>query len=717
MTNSLLVKKSSAFISSFLVILLTSCNTINTQVDSNINENKNFKINAISDKKIQPKDLEQEYPTPSFDEVPSYSKENIVPGYVNVIYRNDRKVRINKLKKRANSFDTETSNSLNKILEKYGVEEVLDGAGEDEDNNKLDQKERFLSEKAKTEIPHLKSVHIYKFPDDADTIKISEALRKLPFVRTAYPDIKGTTTSFQQLSTQTANTVRYSGLIPNDTYFSYPEHQEWTLFNRHKIFHAWDLYRSIVGGSNMNDAPKPTIAVIDSGFDTGFVGNDRPNYLTGFSVDSSNVTTSVTDCLPSDPIYSTSNPYMDPICHGASMASLIGSPVSNNFGSSGVLPNVPILPIKVKTITGSAIGFAIKRAADSNAQIINVSLSLSTSNNKTIPISFSPTIATQIYYATYTNNKPVVISAGNDKADLDSSTDTILTGTTPCSPMPSCQDKGQVIVGGSSSLGTRWNTSSSKGSSYGKAITLTAYAGFEYFNRFMSYDATASNPISTYGLMGASGTSDSTAIVTGAMAMMIQIGNSIGYNYTASQLRDLVAYTGTPLRSSDQSSQNETKFLGKNLWSISGTPTENVSKIAGMRDLNTYNAISLVYNSSMFNTITRVFNVDDSTQATINANWSSPYTTEIKSNDSFWGTNDYSNPTQLSFRTNNISGKGSFGYQVYRNGLLTKEKLMGVSKVYQTWRSDYLTATPVYDTQGKTDTGYFSSGIFNYTIQ
>lgn len=75
------------------------------------------------------------------------------------------------------------------------------------------------------------------------------------------------------------------------------------------------------------------------------------------------------------------------------------------------------------------------------------------------------------------------------------------------------------------------------------------------------------------------------------------------------------------------------------------------------------------------------------------------------------------NPTQLSFRTNNTSAKGSFGYQIYRNGLLAKEKLMGVSKVYPTWRSDYLTATPVYDTQGKTDTGYFSSGNFNYTIQ
>lgn len=693
------------------IIALTSCNS-NSYLDNSLkNESKNFKISAAINKNIEPVNQQQEYPTPSFDEIPNYDKSNIVPGLVNVIYRNEKKIRIHASKKKIKSLAIDADNSINDILTRYGVEQSIDGAEENEDDNILDEKERKLSADAKTEIPHLRSIHVYKFPVTADTIKISEELRKLPFVRTAYPVLKCSTSGFQQLSTQTASNVRYTGALPNDARFNDPlwtEEQSWIRFNRHKVFQAWNLYKSIVGGATIMATPKPLIAVIDNGFDTGFVGDDRPNYQAGFSVDSLNTTTTITDGLPTDPVEPPPN--TDTISHGARMASLIGSPVNNSNGLSGILPGAPILPIKLKTINDATICNAIHRAANTTAKVINISLSLNNTAGKQIPISFSPTIAAQIYYATYSSNIPVVIAAGNDGVNLDDPNNRVLSGSTACTPYPACQDKGQIIVGGSQDNGLIWAKPDGRGSSYGQAITLTAYAGASRPNYASSYDTFSTNPSSTYTLIGKTGTSDSAAMTSAAIAMLKQVGTSIGYNYTAAQLRDLIAYTGTPLRATTGTA-SETKFLGKNL----SNSAINTNRLVGMRDLNIYNAISLVYNASMFNTVTRIFNVDDSTQATVNSNWVTPYTTEVTGNDSFWGSNDYSSLNQLSFRTNNISGKGSFGYQVYRYGLLTKELLLGVSTVYPTWRSDYLT-NPLYTTVGVTTTGYFPQATLYYTI-
>lgn len=107
-----------------------------------------------------------------------------------------------------------------------------------------------------------------------------------------------------------------------------------------------------------------TVAVIDSGVDLQHP-DLAPNLLPGH------------DFADAD------EQPQDVLGHGTAVAGLVGAVCGNGLGGCGMAPLVKILPFKVSRSTGegahqpvaSAVAAAIRRAAESGAQIINLSLS------------------------------------------------------------------------------------------------------------------------------------------------------------------------------------------------------------------------------------------------------------------------------------------------------------------------------------------------------
>jgi len=134
---------------------------------------------------------------------------------------------------------------------------------------------------------------------------------------------------------------------PSDPGFSSSEYFQWWWFNRHKIFHAWNEY---------GITPKPTIAVVDSGFAPQPVlgSDDRPPLLSGMSIQyippfTPNNPSSSGQWITGSNVTQTNadNPFPSGVAsgnisHGAFIASLIASPSNNATNVSGVLPGAKI---------------------------------------------------------------------------------------------------------------------------------------------------------------------------------------------------------------------------------------------------------------------------------------------------------------------------------------------------------------------------------------
>lgn len=132
---------------------------------------------------------------------------------------------------------------------------------------------------------------------------------KIKSIRTAYPQIKIIEAATAQLAgRQTTSNISY-GSHPIDPTFSQNESDRWWWFNRHKVFQAWDLYGT---------TPMPKIAVIDDGFDNTNYALDKPNYMTGYTVD---CPTSTSCSTTTGNILETPN---GTTSHGTSVASVIG---------------------------------------------------------------------------------------------------------------------------------------------------------------------------------------------------------------------------------------------------------------------------------------------------------------------------------------------------------------------------------------------------------
>jgi hypothetical protein len=244
------------------------------------------------------------------------------------------------------------------------------------------------------------------------------------------------------------------------------------------------------------DAPKVTVAVIDSG-----ICASHPELagriLNGW------------DFLESD-----STP-QDDFGHGCSVAGIIAANMNNGIGIAGVAPNAQIMPLRVLNASGagsySDVAPAIVYAADNGAQVINLSLG---------GLNPSMTLESAINYA-ISKGVIVIASAGNSGTE----------GALYPAAYP-----GVIAVGSVDS-----NLQHSSFSNYGSQIDIWA----------PGCDILTTKLDGSYGLV--SGTSFAAPYVAGAQALDFALGENLMpdsgllvLNITASQPTQTVTATPTP---------------------------------------------------------------------------------------------------------------------------------------------------------------------------
>jgi hypothetical protein len=259
---------------------------------------------------------------PRFDDVPIF--KDVVAGQITVIFKDEFRVRQAANKEQIIASDRNVEGAINAILRAHGAASATDFASGASEENAAES-EKMAEAHWGADIPNLKSIFVLRFPDSANTVAIAGAIRRLEFVRTAYPTPK-VETGATLVSQQTFSNM--SGTKPNDGWFSGAEADYWHWFNRHKIFQAW----SIMGTRT------PYISVVDDGFDTSSSAWDRPNYyLTQARAFDSSGNSLGSDVTPNN---------IDAWSHGTKMAGIIGAKKNGaNQYLCGVLPDANIVPV------------------------------------------------------------------------------------------------------------------------------------------------------------------------------------------------------------------------------------------------------------------------------------------------------------------------------------------------------------------------------------
>jgi hypothetical protein len=615
-------------------------------------------------------------PKISFEDVPD-THLKVIKGSVSVIYWNSYKTRISKYNK-ITSSDIDNEKRVNELLNKYNTISVSDmSAGLDEST--INQHEEQASKFYNAEIPSQYSLQTYTFSSEKDTFKISEELRKIPSVRTAYP-----TPEVQPLAI-TATKIGYKAsnpLPPSDEFFQSKSEKDWWWFNKHSIFRAWQVF----GTTTL-----PKIAVVDSGFDNSVNALDKPIYSGGLSVmyDPSLSSPWIlnSDILEQDEVFpapSTQQTLSEGYySHGTMVASIIGSPKNGTgigSGISGVLPGATIIPYRIRNKHLNSTAHAIFQASYSDADVINLSLGISDR-----PASYIPTIRAEIAGA-ISRNKIVVIASGNGGENNDPSfncgnpVNTDIIYNSSCNPVnlttSTFPDSGEIIVGGSSNDTLTNKTHAWSGSTFGGRVHLTAGADLISAPTFIPDTSSGSSR----DLRTDSGTSFSTPMVSSVAGMMKKMNSSLNQL----QIKSLLSFSSNLGRyNSGYTLGNETRFLGADPSRDPNSSLDNTDSSISIRDLNAYNALILAKNVSNTNykVITRLFNIDDYEQATDSGNWANYYASESTGLDSFYGIGGLVSGNKLNFRVYNLSGGLTVGYQVYRNKLYSSEYTAGITGI------------------------------------
>lgn len=600
---------------------------------------------------------------------------------INIIFSNKYNVRVDKENKKVKSINNGQLSKLNKILEKYNVLSIGDLKGRNETEEDATRSCEEINKKSlKSEYPNSMSIHRYVFPEGTDFDSLLEELRNVEGIRTVEAEGRYEVTSTATLLSRKVNSgtnyPNYSNNPPSDLGFSSTdENDAWYHFRKHRVFESWGLYGSTA---------KPTIGIIDIGFDVSDQALDKPNYLsTGFSIEpvfNNGVIVQNTYTK----LNGTSNTQAQApatSAHGTSVASVAGSPINGQLWC-GVLPSVNIVPVKVPT--SANVGYdnysyylaqAIRELANSSVDVISISLAdISVLGNYQLPIIYKSVVKQAIQFA-ISQNKVVAIGAGNDKRNLNDYGITSMDGL--------------LIVGGSeidtsTNKNVAWSTSNTdpitgqilSGSSYGDAIDMTASS---YHIATTTYNP--STNIRHYG--AAIGTSFSTPMVAVTAGMVKKINSTLN----PSSIKSILVGTANLGRYDKGYSTSTPAFsnlLGKDLSSSS----TNVKGRIHIRDLNMFNALIVAKNINNYNAITRLFNTDDNIQATDAGLWGNWYGYESYNTDTFFGLNSLTSGTALNFRTfNAVSGSGyTYGYQVYKNKnnvkSLSSEIFDGIAGVY-----------------------------------
>jgi subtilisin family serine protease len=267
-------------------------------------------------------------------------------------------------------------------------------------------------------------------------------------------------------------------LEPNDPHKTH----QWYL-NKINIKNAWNI---TTGNSNIK------VAVIDTGV-------DRDYEDLGYSSNSNYTNISYT--LGYDYINNTQYSTPDNL-HGTSVASVLGAKTNNSLygcGITGGNNSSGVTIISYRTINAAHVIQAINKAVIDGANIINLSFS----------ISHNPDIDDAITNA-YNHNVSVVCSTGNDGL------------SSICYP---ASNSLTIAVGASTQTDTRCTFSN-----YGNGIDLVAPGESIYLKGY-----------SSSGYYTGSGTSLSTPIVSGTIALML----SRNPDLTPDEIRDILHKSAT----------------------------------------------------------------------------------------------------------------------------------------------------------------------------
>jgi hypothetical protein len=591
------------------------------------------------------------------------------------------------------SVNPEDAKALNKILKKYHIISASDLTLPGETVASINEQQVKVSQLVNGEVPNRLSLHFYRFPDREDTKALAEELRKLPFVRTAYRGLKALPSgNFELRGKSTVQDVAYKGAWyegiplpipgnwswhpsdnphPDDEGFK-NEASDWWHYNRIKAFQGWDVYAHHFGFNKIDDPnlPKPTIAVIDTGFD--ITGDDIPDYEGGVlmadnSLGIPDIYTVLSGKITMNDLRETTHH------HGSVVANIIASPVNNGKGFCGIIPGAKIVPIKLDYSNGRDIPEKVAKAIfyisenygviDFNNQAgvhaINISIDRLTDD---------PIVGAAIIYTTYLANIPVVLGAGNDVVPFEKDNK-----PTSCTLFPDCINYGQIVVGGSDKDGKQWITTDTFGSNFGKGIDLAAPAE-EIYNIN-------------------SGTSFAAPQVTSTIAMMAKMNPSrfAQVNYVLNLKNMLILSSSVGV--TDISPKFGEVYLGKDLENSA----KNNGNIIKMRELNVYNALILARYLNANPYMIRIFNTEGHTKAVLNRDFSiTPFAVVGEENDEFWSHDDTLPPqTSFTFLTNinnfsNESKTGTYGYQFYNlKDFNFSERMLGVTQKYSAYEYNY----------------------------
>lgn len=582
-----------------------------------------------------------------FDTPPVIDSTNAVDGAITVIYKNSHKVRLEKKLKKIKSIASNLT-EVSSILDKYKLMDSNDLGDEKQTDAEMDKMQNDFQKKHNVDIPHLKSIHYYQFPKGTDTVALCKELMKLPMVRMAYPTPKisdSSTTTFLG----STSIIDPNPILPNDTFFAAPRPEsDYYWFKRHSVFKAWDYY----GATAL-----PNIGVIDSSF---YPSSSEINFANGtYVTNNGNTIQSVAagncpnnSCLLPD-ASSTSS-------HGTWVSSVAAAKKNNNKDLCGIAPGATITPIKYDyDASGLCMTKAIQIAAnDPNIDVISISQSF---NN--IPISNTIDVNAQISYAVSTKNKPVVIAAGNALANLNTASSTLAVVVGGSMPSTTTNKSKAWVDPVNTTLGSSYTTTG--------AVNIISLSASAYnisatgYNRYLNQE----------GYNAVSGTSFSTPMVSATLGMMKKINPTLN----ATQLSRIVTYSSN-LYTYENNGATSNKFIGTGLTNNS----TNNGLVAGLRDLNTYNALLIAKNSNNYNAIIRSYNIDDYVVAA-NSNTYNAFTPSSAVDsygvDTINGINSISTNSYINFAEYNISGGCAYGYQVYRNGIPVFDKFGGVSGV------------------------------------
>lgn len=280
------------------------------------------------------------------------------------------------------------------------------------------------------------------------------------------------------------------------------EADQWYL-QRISASRAWSL---AYGGGFAGNLGTVQVAIIDSGIDVNHP-EFRGRLMTGYNY------------------LAPGAPPVDDYGHGTHVAGLLGAVANNAGGIAGVAPKVRIDARKVLNSQGSGtisnVSRAIREAADSGAEIINLSLESSAPN---------PTMEAAVKYA-HSKGSLLIAAAGNFYP----------------SPVSWPAAYGDVIA----VAATNYNDKHATYSNAGSQVELAAPGGERALSILSTWpgnvkcrDKAAIIAQSDY--CTSEGTSMAAAIVSGAAALI----KSVRPDYTAEQIRQLLRTTTTPLSES-----------------------------------------------------------------------------------------------------------------------------------------------------------------------